>query len=72
MLDVANLVIYGAVVSAISFFVILLLMPAIIRPLGAKGRVVPDPRKRDKPMIPQDLSLWLASLRQKLCSTRLQ
>jgi UDP-GlcNAc:undecaprenyl-phosphate/decaprenyl-phosphate GlcNAc-1-phosphate transferase len=53
MLYVANLVIYGAVVSAISFFVILLLMPAAIKSLAAKGRVVPDAHKRDKPMIPR-------------------
>lgn len=53
MLDVVNLVTYGAVVSAISFFVILLLMPAAIRSLAAKGRVVPDAHKRDKPMIPR-------------------
>lgn len=53
MLDVANLLIYGTVVSAISFFVILLLMPAAIRSLAAKGRVVPDAHKRDKPMIPR-------------------
>jgi UDP-GlcNAc:undecaprenyl-phosphate/decaprenyl-phosphate GlcNAc-1-phosphate transferase len=53
MLDVVNLVIYGAVVSAISFFVILLLMPAAIKSLAAKGRVVPDAHKRDKPMIPR-------------------
>jgi UDP-N-acetylglucosamine--dolichyl-phosphate N-acetylglucosaminephosphotransferase len=53
MLDVANLVIYGAVVSAISFFVILLLMPAAIKSLAARGRVVPDAHKRDKPMIPR-------------------
>jgi UDP-N-acetylmuramyl pentapeptide phosphotransferase/UDP-N-acetylglucosamine-1-phosphate transferase len=53
MLDIANLVIYGTVVSAISFFAILLLMPAAIRSLAAKGMVVPDAHKRDKPMIPR-------------------
>jgi len=53
MLDVANLVIYGAAVSAISFFVILFLMPAAIKSLAAKGRAVPDAHKRDKPMIPR-------------------
>ncbi|MGI0050061.1 MAG: UDP-N-acetylglucosamine-1-phosphate transferase [Nitrososphaera sp.] len=53
MLDVINLVIYGAVVSAISFFVILFLMPAAIKSLAANGRVVPDAHKRDKPMIPR-------------------
>jgi len=53
MLDVVNLVIYGAVVSAISFFVILLLTPAAIRSLAAKGRVVPDAHKQDRPMVPR-------------------
>ncbi|HUG97208.1 MAG TPA: UDP-N-acetylglucosamine-1-phosphate transferase [Nitrososphaera sp.] len=53
MLDVANLLIYGAAVSAISFFAILLLMPAAIKSLAAKGRAVPDAHKRDRPMIPR-------------------
>jgi UDP-GlcNAc:undecaprenyl-phosphate GlcNAc-1-phosphate transferase len=53
MLDVANLLIYGAAVSSISFFIILLLMPAAIRSLAAKGRAVPDAHKRDRPMIPR-------------------
>lgn len=53
MLDIANLLICGTVVSAISFFVVLLLMPAAIRSLTAKGRVVPDAHKRGKPMIPR-------------------
>lgn len=53
MLDVVSLVTYGAVVSAISFFVILLLMPAAIKWLAARGRAVPDAHKRDKPMIPR-------------------
>ncbi|MEP0825808.1 MAG: UDP-N-acetylglucosamine-1-phosphate transferase, partial [Nitrososphaera sp.] len=53
MLDTANLLIYGAAVSAISFFVILLLMPVAIRSLAAKGRVVPDAHKRGKPLIPR-------------------
>lgn len=53
MLDVANLLIYGAAVSAISFFAILFLMPAAIKSLAAKGRAVPDAHKRDRPMIPR-------------------
>lgn len=53
MLDVVSLVTYSAVVSVISFFVILLLMPALIKSLAAKGRAVPDAHKRDKPMIPR-------------------
>lgn len=53
MLDVANLLIYGVIVSTISFFAILLLMPVAIRSLAAKGKVVPDAHKRDKPMVPR-------------------
>lgn len=53
MLDVANLLIYGAAVSAISFLTILILMPAAIRSLAAKGRAVPDAHKRDRPFIPR-------------------
>jgi UDP-GlcNAc:undecaprenyl-phosphate/decaprenyl-phosphate GlcNAc-1-phosphate transferase len=53
MLDVGILLIYGAVVSAISFFVILILMPIAVRTLAAKGKVVQDAHKRDKPMIPR-------------------
>ena len=53
MLDVVNLLTYGAVVSAISFFVIILLLPAAIRSLTAKGRLVPDAHKQGKPMIPR-------------------
>ena len=53
MLNVGNLLIYSVVVSAISFFVILFLMPVAIRSLAAKGSVVPDAHKRDRPMIPR-------------------
>jgi len=53
MLDVVNLLTYGAMVSAISFFVIILLLPAVIRSLTAKGRLVPDAHKQGKPMIPR-------------------
>jgi UDP-N-acetylglucosamine--dolichyl-phosphate N-acetylglucosaminephosphotransferase len=53
MLDVASLLIYGAVTSAISFVVILFLMPVAIRSLAAKGKVVPDAHKKDKPMVPR-------------------
>ena len=53
MLDVANLLIYGAAVSAISFFAIMLLMPVAIKSLAAKGRAVPDAHKRERPMIPR-------------------
>jgi UDP-GlcNAc:undecaprenyl-phosphate GlcNAc-1-phosphate transferase len=53
MLDVTNLLIYGAAASSISFFTILLLMPTAIRSLAAKGKAVPDAHKRDRPMIPR-------------------
>jgi len=53
MLDVANLVIYGAVVSAISFLAVYFLTPPAIRSLAAKGKVVPDAHKRDKPSVPR-------------------
>ena len=53
MLNVGNLLIYSVVVSALSFFVILFLMPVAIRSLAAKGSVVPDAHKRDRPMIPR-------------------
>jgi UDP-GlcNAc:undecaprenyl-phosphate/decaprenyl-phosphate GlcNAc-1-phosphate transferase len=53
MLDVANVLIYGAAVSAISFFAILFLTPAAIKSLAAKGSVVPDAHKRGRPMIPR-------------------
>ena len=53
MLDVVSLLICGAVASAISFVVILFLMPVAIRSLAAKGKVVPDAHKKDKPMVPR-------------------
>jgi UDP-GlcNAc:undecaprenyl-phosphate/decaprenyl-phosphate GlcNAc-1-phosphate transferase len=53
MLDGFNLIIYGAAVSAISFFGVLLMMPAAIRSLTAKGKVVPDAHKPEKPQVPR-------------------
>jgi len=53
MLDVVNLVIYGAIVSAISFLTVYFLTPLAIKSLVAKGRVVPDAHKRDKPSVPR-------------------
>jgi UDP-GlcNAc:undecaprenyl-phosphate/decaprenyl-phosphate GlcNAc-1-phosphate transferase len=53
MLDGLNLIIYGAVVSAISFFVVLFMTPAAIRSLTAKGKVVPDAHKPEKPQVPR-------------------
>jgi UDP-GlcNAc:undecaprenyl-phosphate/decaprenyl-phosphate GlcNAc-1-phosphate transferase len=53
MLDGVNLIIYGAVVSAISFFAVLFMTPAAIRSLTAKGKVVPDAHKPEKPQVPR-------------------
>lgn len=53
MLDDINLITYAAVVSAISFFGVLLVTPAAIRLLVAKGMVVPDAHKPEKPQVPR-------------------
>ncbi|HZD83767.1 MAG TPA: UDP-N-acetylglucosamine-1-phosphate transferase [Nitrososphaeraceae archaeon] len=56
MLDVYfgyNIPIYGITVSAISFFVILFTTPKIISSLIAKGEVVEDHHKPDKPPVPR-------------------
>lgn len=53
MLDGVNLIIYGAAVSAISFFGVLFMMPAAIRSLTAKRKVVPDAHKPEKPQVPR-------------------
>src|ERR687897_911134 len=53
MLDGVNLITYGTAVSAISFFGVLLMTPAAIRLLTAKGKVVPDAHKPEKPPVPR-------------------
>jgi UDP-GlcNAc:undecaprenyl-phosphate GlcNAc-1-phosphate transferase len=53
MLDGINLITYAAAVSAISFFGVLLMTPAAIRLLVAKGMVVPDAHKPEKPQVPR-------------------
>ncbi len=53
MLDGINLITYAAVVSAISFFGVLVVTPAAIRLLIAKGKVVPDAHKPEKPQVPR-------------------
>jgi UDP-GlcNAc:undecaprenyl-phosphate GlcNAc-1-phosphate transferase len=53
MLDGINLLTYAAAVSAISFFGVLLVTPAAIRSLVAKGMVVPDAHKPEKPQVPR-------------------
>lgn len=53
MLDGINLIIYAVVVSVISFFGVVLLTPPAIRLLVAKGKVVPDAHKPEKPPVPR-------------------
>jgi UDP-GlcNAc:undecaprenyl-phosphate/decaprenyl-phosphate GlcNAc-1-phosphate transferase len=53
MLDVASFVIYGVIASAISFLAVYFLTPVAIKSLAAKGKVVPDAHKRDKPSVPR-------------------
>jgi UDP-N-acetylglucosamine--dolichyl-phosphate N-acetylglucosaminephosphotransferase len=53
MLDSANLIIYGAIVSSISFFSVLFITPAVIRSLTTKGKMVPDIHKPKKPQVPR-------------------
>ena len=53
MLDGANLINYGEAVTAISFFGVLFLTPAIIRSLTAKHKVVADAHKPEKPQVPR-------------------
>ncbi|HEV8386711.1 MAG TPA: UDP-N-acetylglucosamine-1-phosphate transferase [Nitrososphaera sp.] len=53
MLDNTSFVIYGVIVSAISFLLIYFLTPLAIRSLVAKQRVVPDAHKPDKPSVPR-------------------
>src|SRR5918999_6588325 len=57
MLDSVNLIIYGAAVSAISFFAVLFMTPAAIRSLTAKRKVVPDAHKPEKPQVPRPAGL---------------
>ena len=53
MLEGINLITYAAAVSVISFFGVLLMTPAAIRLLVAKGMVVPDAHKPEKPQVPR-------------------
>lgn len=50
---VETVVLYGAIVSAISFLVVYFLMPAAIRSLVAQGRTVPDAHKKERPRVPR-------------------
>ena len=53
MLDNTSLLIYGVIVSAVSFLIIYFLTPIAIRLLVAKQKVVPDAHKPNKPSIPR-------------------
>src|ERR687893_2666032 len=53
MLDGINLITYAAAVSVISFFGVFLMTPAAIKLLVAKGKVVPDAHKPEKPQVPR-------------------
>ncbi len=48
-----HILIYGIIVSAISFFVVLFTTPKIISSLVTKGEVVEDYHKPDKPAVPR-------------------
>ncbi len=53
MLDGTLFVIYGITVSAISFLAVFFLTPRAIKSLTAKGKVVPDAHKPNKPSVPR-------------------
>jgi UDP-N-acetylglucosamine--dolichyl-phosphate N-acetylglucosaminephosphotransferase len=53
MLDNTSFLIYGVIVSAISFSVIYLLTPFAIKYLTSRQRVVPDAHKPNKPSVPR-------------------
>ena len=48
-----ELLIYGTIVSAISFFIIVYLTPKAIRTLASKGETVQDVHKPNKPHVPR-------------------
>lgn len=53
MLDNTSFLIYGVIVSAISFLIIYFLTPVAIRSLVARQKVVPDAHKPNKPNVPR-------------------
>ena len=53
MLDNTSFVIYGVIVSAVSFVFVYFLTPYAIRLLVSKQRVVPDAHKPNKPSVPR-------------------
>jgi UDP-N-acetylglucosamine--dolichyl-phosphate N-acetylglucosaminephosphotransferase len=53
MLDNTSFVVYGVIVSAVSFVFVYFLTPYAIRFLVSKQRVVPDAHKPNKPSVPR-------------------
>ncbi len=53
MLDGTLFVLYGVTVSAISFLAVFFLTPRAIKSLTAKGKVVPDVHKPNRPAVPR-------------------
>ena len=53
MLDTATFLIFGVIVSAVSFLIIFFLMPVAIKSLLKKNHVVPDAHKPEKPSVPR-------------------
>jgi UDP-GlcNAc:undecaprenyl-phosphate/decaprenyl-phosphate GlcNAc-1-phosphate transferase len=48
-----DIIIYGATVSLVSFFLVLVLTPRLIKLLNVKGQVVQDYHKSDRPSVPR-------------------
>ena len=48
-----DIIIYGATVSLVSFFLVLVLTPRLIKLLIVKGQVVQDYHKSDRPSVPR-------------------
>ena len=55
-----DIIIYGATVSLVSFFLVLVLTPRLIRFLIVKGQVVQDYHKSDRPSVPRPAGPALA------------
>jgi UDP-N-acetylglucosamine--dolichyl-phosphate N-acetylglucosaminephosphotransferase len=53
LLQAITVVLYGAIVSAVSFFAVYFLVPVMIKRLVASGHVVQDYHKPDKPKVPR-------------------
>lgn len=53
MLETTSFLIYGSIVSAVSFIVVFFLMPISIKSLVSKNKVVPDAHKPNRPSVPR-------------------